>query len=372
MKGISYANPLLLLSGIVPLVVCRAWVPSSRRVLFYRVHVKLNTAHAFAKLLRRPEKLTFLPFIRELEFLGGLAENRWMTTVLPKIAKHIPPLIRAVILNFSYHSSYSFIRPPFDAITRLEIMHRLPRLKFDDVINCITSFSTLEVLRLWMEEWADTAVPEQSPPPPATLRYLDLRCNSNHLPPFLEWMTSGPAEITTLLLHIPSSEANCLASLRQYIGSLSRSLRTLRLSFSHQNWPRDSIASAFVDLLRLNTQLHALTIRSAQNHAISLLQSMHLPPSVQSITMVVPASPPFLHTLLPPKDMPTLDSRMASLGRLREFRIMYFRDFVLAETTRQLESVKDRIDVSELPGCVARGILSEDVVNERYPYWYYY
>ncbi|KAJ6580059.1 hypothetical protein DFH09DRAFT_1275777 [Mycena vulgaris] len=52
-------------------LVCMDWVPSSRRALFYRIHIRQDSVYGLAKLFNRPQRLTFLRFIRELN--SGMA-----------------------------------------------------------------------------------------------------------------------------------------------------------------------------------------------------------------------------------------------------------------------------------------------------------
>ncbi|KAJ7741174.1 hypothetical protein DFH07DRAFT_59209 [Mycena maculata] len=208
-------------------LVCRAWAPSSRRVLFYRVHVRQYTAHAFAKLFRKPQHLTFLPFIRELEFRNGIAENSWMNTVLPKITKHLHP--STLVLSAGSAHFDTLPRLHLRTITRLEIVN-FP-LDSTDAIEFIASFPALEGLKVWLEnEWRSTELPQATLRPAESLRCLDLK--STEMGSFLGWFQGCRAAISTLRLCHPSSMRTTPESFRstaEYIESLGPSLTSLTI-----------------------------------------------------------------------------------------------------------------------------------------------
>jgi uncharacterized protein (DUF1810 family) len=217
-------------------LVCRDWVPSSRRVLFYRVHVRQNTAYGFAKLFNRPQRLTFPSFIRELELRDGIAEHRWMKTVFPKIAKHLPSSIHTVLLTARYGSSplQSLAIPSLRGITQFGLVGQW-KLKLADTLECIASFPALEGLKLWLaHDWEDRTLPEPIPRPADTLMSLNFRILCPE--PLFEWIQESSVIISELHLYFPFAMQRApIESTSQYIRSLGPSLTSLALTFDIWN-----------------------------------------------------------------------------------------------------------------------------------------
>lgn len=213
-------------------LVCRAWVPSSRRILFYRVKISQDTAYRFATLLKRPNRLTFLPFIRELVFAHGIVEHRWMTTVLPKIVQHLPNAIYMLGYDIRFHRTPDNVLPcpKLLGITHLNISDMTaPNLA--EVVYCIASFPALQALKLWVYEWSEIELPEDPPAPPDTLCSMDL--NFPDIRPFLVWTHRKRIPISTLALFFPEpvTEEGELEYAAQYIDSLGTSLTSLSIGF---------------------------------------------------------------------------------------------------------------------------------------------
>ncbi|KAJ7131245.1 hypothetical protein C8R44DRAFT_731496 [Mycena epipterygia] len=352
-------------------LVCRSWVPSSRRVLFYRLHIRQYVAHGFAKLFNRPQRLTFLPFIREIAFLEGLAENRWMLSVFPKIAKHLPASIRMIVLSVNYTLSPTILPcPPLSTITHLEILHTQP-IRLAEVIRCVASFPTLEAFKFWGTDWTDIVLPNDTMRPTATLQSLDLRCND--MEPLLAWIRTGSSVISTLALYIQSHmNLNWKVSFRyaaQYIGALGPSLTSLSLAIDYLDLPSDLATLLSDDFLRLNTRLRALSFRANQSQVIMLLKKIQLPSSLKSIAVNVPLHRPAWHA--PLSHWEELDSMIAPFSSIQRLNIIYCGDYTLVEMNR-LRSHPDEIPtrLPQLPLCAARGIITEDVEIDRLRGWF--
>jgi hypothetical protein len=229
-------------------LVCRAWVPSSRRILFYRVQILRETAYNFARLFTKPDRLTFLSFIREIVFKCDIVEHGWMFTVLPKIVQHLPRTV--------YLLSYNIRRrrgpesplpcPTLRGITHLDISD-INEPQLADVVHCIASFPALQALKLWVYNWGEMTLPECAPKPPETLRSLDL--NFGHLRFFLDWMHASRLPISRLALFSPdtlfANDEGEAKYMSRYIEGLGTSLTSLTLGFD-ETWTGGACAILYI------------------------------------------------------------------------------------------------------------------------------
>ncbi|KAJ7486771.1 hypothetical protein FB451DRAFT_1228008 [Mycena latifolia] len=343
-------------------LVCRAWVPSSRRVLFYRVHIRSITAYPFAKLFYRAQRLTFLPFIRELVFGGGIAENRWMHTVFPRIAKHLPSSIHTLVLAVSDKLVHGLPCPPLRSTTCLEIVTQFTSIAIAEVIACLASFPALEEAKIWLADSTSSGSDMRLPPTTLgvaeSLRSLDLRCSAG-IEPLLAWIqTTGPA-ISTLALSFtrhPETHKSIKCAL-QYIDSLGPSLTSLSLVVDDPFSIHDFYPEFPKGFLMRNTRLQALAIRASPTQSMMLLRKTHFAPLLHSVTIWVPA------TLLD-----ALDSLIAPLSAVDRVHIVFFGDVLV---TRRLElDAQPRYLCSKLPLCVARGVVSQGVVHQQVAYFH--
>ncbi|KAJ7184686.1 hypothetical protein C8R46DRAFT_1343715 [Mycena filopes] len=316
-------------------LVCRAWVPSSRRVLFYRMHVKKLTAYGLAKLFKRPQRLTFLPFVRELEFTGGIAEDRWMSTVFPKIAKHLLPTIHTIVLAKQWSGgppSPSFLPLALSGITHFELVGAWS-LKLSDTIRVIAAFLTLQTLKVWLESnWVDVTLPEDTPPPPETLRALDLRGKA--MVPLFSWIR---LPIEMLHLHFPSSPYHDPDSPHrsgvEYIHSLGSALQSLALDFNVWSW----VPGGF---LQPNTRLRTFSIQTPLPLMHVFLGNISFPPQLETLTIFVM------------KEYPVHGERLQKFDRtfaptaIQRLHVVHLDGGI--NETRMLEA---------FPLCVARGMV---------------
>ncbi|KAJ6567005.1 hypothetical protein B0H19DRAFT_1139114 [Mycena capillaripes] len=347
-------------------LISRNWVPSSRRILFYRVHVKKNTAYGFAKLFRRPERLTFLTFIRELEFRDGIADSRWMTTVFPRFAKYLPPSIQTVILaGRPTYASDAVVFRSLSGVTHFELVGTWT-LKISDTLKCVTSFPVLEGLKIWLsQDWDNSTLPAPIVRPPKTLRSLNFRVLSPEL--LFEWMHGSDAVISDLHVYIPFMTSQASAeSVARYIRSLGSSLVTLALTFNPQSQNATFNTVFAVDFLKSNTQLRAFYFQAGPNQTLSILRSAQFSPSVESITFVVQEKTPYWN---PPRPLPSWSELDWICEPLRSVRRLEIAHLVFSEA----DAIRYRAGLPEIcapmlvlfPLCVARGIVTQTVEVDK-------
>ncbi|KAJ7080453.1 hypothetical protein C8R44DRAFT_824252 [Mycena epipterygia] len=346
-------------------LVCRAWVPSSRRILFYRIYIVQTTAYGIAKLFKKPERLTFIPFIRELALAAGIVEHRWMSTVFPKIVDQLPSTVHFLHLAIQNHRPPSNLlpRPKFAALTHLEILD-IGSPTLAEVIDCVASFPVLEVLKLWVRDgWSDTTLPETPAYAAKTLRSLDLSCWG--MGPFLAWIRASDVAISALKLYFPGNpdeeddETDEFQRAAEYIDSLGASLTSLTLDF---DWELDPV-SLDREFLKVNTQLRELSLQAAATDALSLLMRIHLPPSLESITMVVDSYAALRDS------WSDLDSLIGPLVSVRRLVIVYICDSLDEVLLHQYKEGNSERIVEALPWCIAQGIVVDDVAQDEHFLW---
>ncbi|KAJ6500843.1 hypothetical protein C8R45DRAFT_82156 [Mycena sanguinolenta] len=329
-------------------LVCRSWVSSSRRVLFYKVCVTQDTAHGFFKLFRKHQRLTFLPFIRVLEFRGTIVYHPWMETVFPKIAKHLPTSIHTFIFVGAWFqiTEPRLVSPNLCGITRFELFTARD-LNLSETLKCIACFPVLEELKVWLSHgWYDTTMPEPCVRPAETLRSLDFTgCASERL---LEWIQNSRTIVSNLRFCFPSrtTTAELLRSVTRYTASLGPSLVTLSLIF--QVDPLGRVPDeAFTDFLRQNTGLRTLCIEANPSQTISLFNKASLPPSLESVRVSI-------GSWNYPSVWGDIDRILMPLPSLRRIEVMH-------NTSKAALSAL-------FPSCVGRGVIAEDVEVENW-FW---
>ncbi|KAJ7436519.1 hypothetical protein B0H11DRAFT_2364650 [Mycena galericulata] len=359
-------------------LVCRAWVPSSRRVLFYRVHVRQSNAHGFAQLFRRPQRLTFLSFIRELEFRSGIPQNRWMNSVLPRITKHLPPSISTVVLNFNHGwAPNPFPHINLSTITNLEILDTGGALALDlsAVVVFVASFPQLEGLRLRTRGWRSTELSDtvQALRPAETLCCLDL--TGPDIVSFLGWLRGNHAAVSTLRISDNWMEMSpaSFKSAVDYVRSRGSSLTSLDLTVDFWRPRNDSRESALADFLNQNTRLQTLSISANPIQTVAILKKSQLSSSLESITLALAVTVTlwgkivFLNreTLNAPLSLPPwseIDLILSPLPPLKKLEIALCEDFRTGDAVplRFNEIAAGMLQL--LPLCAARGIVTQVVV----------
>ncbi|KAJ6540068.1 hypothetical protein DFH09DRAFT_1396711 [Mycena vulgaris] len=333
-------------------LVCREWVPSSRRVLFYRVHVRRLNAHTFAKLFKKPQHLTFLPYIRELQFhRSEIVKNRWWTTIPLRIVKHLSGSGYSV--PRLGHYPYMLACPQLPGITHLDIVADHSTLA--EILRCVTSFPELETLRLWIANWTAMRMPDEPLRLAKTLHSLDIKCSSD-VEHILSWIQSTNVHVSTLSLHIPQYRVEGWLCATRYIQHCASSLTSLSLTFLHPHGIPD-LTDGF---LRSNTQLRELTIQAFTGYAALLFTPIHLPQSLEIITFAIPAFFPDFEQVSSDSD-----SAIASHDSIRQLRIVYFGPYKVEEMGHlhsNLDEIPARM-LHRLPLCAARGIVTESVAG---------
>ncbi|KAK6996000.1 hypothetical protein R3P38DRAFT_3073916 [Favolaschia claudopus] len=270
-------------------LVCRAWLPSSRRPLFFRVQIVLNNAHRFAQLLKQPHLCTFLPFIRELVFGEGIAEHQyWMSTVLPRLIPHFSDTIH--VLEYRMYAigspKLSLPCPRLGSITHL-VIYNCHETTVADTVRCISGFPALLHLKLCGSGWHGTALPATAVVPPR-LQSLDL--DFRRLEPFLTWIQSEQPPISDLKLTLPGDrgifQREPLDSLPQFIQSLGSSLTSLTLKLG-KRWSSDVSKISNTSFLKSNPNLQTIIFQSTYKELITFITGIHLPGALAHLTLRV-------------------------------------------------------------------------------------
>ncbi|KAJ7274078.1 hypothetical protein C8J57DRAFT_1314554 [Mycena rebaudengoi] len=279
-------------------LVCRDWLPSSRRLIFHTLRITKPNAYRFALLFRRPERLTFLPFIRRLIFTQGIADNRWMTTVLPKILPHLHSVLGLTLCaTDGCRPAPRLYSPAISSITSLTLSDpsymrgcNLERqIGLSEIVACVSSFPVPEQLRLRLNtNWGTDTIPIGDHNLPSSLKVLDVNLHS--VEPFFSWIVANAAAtaISTLAITFPSfgkKESDYVSS--QLIASLGASLTSLTISLEDpQNTP-DSHTFTGIDLLNTNTELRTLAVKGTLPQITLLFQNMRTYPPLETITLYV-------------------------------------------------------------------------------------
>ncbi|KAF8145976.1 hypothetical protein K438DRAFT_530687 [Mycena galopus ATCC 62051] len=108
----------------------------------------------------RKLNLTFLPFICELVFAQEIVKHPWMVSIFPKLVAHLPSTIYLGYRIRRHHGPKNHLLcPKLAGITHLDICH-VGKTILTDVVRCISSFSALHAVKLWMHTWGEIALRE--------------------------------------------------------------------------------------------------------------------------------------------------------------------------------------------------------------------
>ncbi|KAJ7841666.1 hypothetical protein B0H13DRAFT_2365577 [Mycena leptocephala] len=209
----------------------KAWVPASQRVLFYHVTLMFST-----------------------ELVIG-DTHPWMTAFLPTVLQ-FPT--QTYLIDYHIRFIGSLAKP----------------FPLREVLDCMASFLVLRALKL-------------------TLHSMDLHFPG--LKPFLDWINNGGVPISMLALFFPhpAGYEDQLEHAAKYIASLGTSLTSLSVGFAQPWYPEIYPPKRFmhrflnIPFLATNTELQRLTITGACKETHRLLDRMHAPPSLRSLTMGV-------------------------------------------------------------------------------------
>jgi hypothetical protein len=362
-------------------MVCRLWVSSSRRVLFYRIRISQNSVPRLVDLFHVPHRLTFLPFVRELQVLYRRAENGSMHAVLERIAKHLPS-IRTLVLSVPDLLWEQLRWPPLTAITRLEIEHRYSPV-IADIVRCLESFPALEAAKIWLGEPGTMTLPMDPLSLPESLRSLDLRYAPG-LEPLLGWIETNSGAISALRLCFPSRTTQAhLYHAAEYIETLGPSLTSLSLVFSWSNplfgkylrrfgvstvssLPAVDVPAQF---LQRNVNLEMLSLHGTASQVVSLLKKAQFFPVFRRVNIVGPIDAAWFN-LPGPFSWEDLDAVVSPLPFVEQLDIAYFGIDSSTTLDKQLNHILSRHRLlPKLPLCVARGIVTENVVLNEYLRW---
>ncbi|KAJ7625978.1 hypothetical protein FB45DRAFT_1060556 [Roridomyces roridus] len=356
-------------------LVCKAWLPGSRRILFYRLCIRKVTVHTFATFFKKrnpgpKERLTYLSHVRELEFRDASAEDPWVFTVFTKkIAQYLPAPC-ALVLRYNFPPSGELM-PKLDltALTHLKVLSRDCAPDIGATIRLIAGCPKLEALALRNDRDRSRDLTEAltALKPAATLRHLDLK--DQNLAPFLQWM-QGPGPQSR-------SSGSTASSLLEYVGNLAPTLRRLELAFGCSNLPAPAIDAGF---FTSHHRLEHLTIQTGHAQIETLLSKVELPASLLCLTLVFPLDVVVgFHQdtqLRSQISFPTswsraLDGKIATSSLLEEVNLRY--------VSLRAEGVPDPVrmrweEVCEgmegvFPLCAARGIVRHDLVRASVVDW---
>ncbi|KAJ7221373.1 hypothetical protein GGX14DRAFT_429520 [Mycena pura] len=355
-------------------LVCRAWLPPSRRILFYRVHIGQSKAYGFARLFTRPDRLTFLPFIREVAFQHGIAEHTWMQSVFKrKLAKHFPPSVKTLVFK-----GFSSRKPTpealhctaFTGITRFELRGSW-NLALSEAVKCIASFPVLEVLEVKLVlELDQTRLPAAADQPAATLRSATFVGRGAQ--PVVAWVQASGVPVTALRFSVTD-----MVSIVQYTAQQGPLLSSLSLAFG-PNLDERGHPLLLRDFLKHNTRLKTLTIRASPAQIVSIISSAinrHALPELEVLRIIVQepitqndlAAQPFWRTYY---DEAPREPHYRELDRLLEPHAVLRRLIVThlplygPTELRARESELEASVMEAMPLCVARGVVEVDTEPE--------
>ncbi|KAJ7616222.1 hypothetical protein DFH06DRAFT_1239430 [Mycena polygramma] len=276
-------------------LVCRDWLPSSRRVLFRRIRITPLNSSQLVKLVEEPELATFLDFVREMEFVDTgsnmvLGDN-WFPTVFPQVMGIVPSPSIFRCLRLRTFRFYSLVLrqidqcPPLRDITTLRLfLDNGPRLT--DLATTIAFFPALEALHLSLHnDWADRTIPDADCKLPPTFHSLSLEWK--YMAPFVAWMRNSRPSISNLKISFDSTvyrEKESQLPAAEFISSLQGVLTSLTLRFCDTMPTQQGVWDAF---LKRNTNIRELFFRGSRAQAALLLQRLHKPAALMLRRMVM-------------------------------------------------------------------------------------
>ncbi|KAJ7509467.1 hypothetical protein B0H11DRAFT_1959743 [Mycena galericulata] len=338
-------------------LVCRSWVPPSRRILFYRASIGQSNVDNFVELLSGPQLPSFLSSIRELE----LGNGDWMNT--PALLKVLESLTSihtvSVVVAPRMIIKSPYRCPSLSAVTRLEIANRWG-LCLADTAEWIALFPVLEELKIRLRGWFKKTLPYPALRPAETLHTLQIRTHA--VEPFLSWIQASGVVISTLQIYLDTTSTD-FQSVVRYIQSLGTSLTVLDLILDH--WSRDGSTDLYESLsshfLSSNTQLRELFIEGLPDQIISILTRIRPISSLERISIA--GAYPTLDALSVPPAWSELDRLLTPFISVTRLDITYLTD-ELAGLRLRIDDISAGIR-EMLPLCAARGMVTQVLVERN-------
>ncbi|KAJ6463618.1 hypothetical protein C8R47DRAFT_80892 [Mycena vitilis] len=246
-------------------LVSRTWLALSRPILFRCISLQLafgqSNARAFATLMRRRDRLTFLPFVQEIELAG---RHPWMYTVLPRLVRYLPAFT-TLRLATPWQGDASTFAPAFRNISHFKtppsynVGSLLAALQLTTSLQHITittgltsAFPVLENFRIC----------EGNPNLP--LRHLHtVELDEDWNATLIKGIMVNAPPLTTLSL-------GCRSDIYECLREAGRDLQTLKLIFPPHFDPPSAPTGAFTPNLKT---LHLCSRNISLFHAAAALLS---------------------------------------------------------------------------------------------------
>jgi hypothetical protein len=214
-------------------LVCKLWLPRSRHYLFDTVIIdydKRGRRESFLDLLDNP-LCTIRPYVRILELEDT---PTWVADALPRLSALTQ--VRDLGIRDGTFFVWRESTRPLGSFQNLQLLALL-RCQFHshtqlfETLSLCTSLQMLFLLNFGLGR-PERSIPLNSPPPPRSLRYSEIRnADRNCTNIILEWLVSGeqiPA-IDTLKLCFSREEET--SGLGHCLRALGPSLKNLELGF---------------------------------------------------------------------------------------------------------------------------------------------
>ncbi|KAJ7659240.1 hypothetical protein DFH06DRAFT_438356 [Mycena polygramma] len=226
-------------------LVSRTWLALGRPILFRCIWLQLafgqSNARAFATLMRRRDRLTFLAFVQEIELAG---RHPWMYTVLPRLVSYLPAFT-TLRLATPWQGDASTFSPAFRNITHLKtppsynVACLLAALQLTTSLQHITVVTSLTsafpVAEIFSSSECTTNLPLR--------RLHTVELEEDWHASLIKGIMLNAPPLTTLSL-------GCRSSIYECIREAGHDLRTLKLIFPPNFDPPSASMGAFTPNLK--------------------------------------------------------------------------------------------------------------------------